>query len=396
MDLRKSVLKKQQNVLCDSLNCSTLSAYESALEDGDSTLYFSLNETTNSMDDSRNENAPNISICSEADKENTVIMREQPRQTDDFQMKRELNLKLSSEANVKLSINEVFTRSEEMEPDRNVSVAAELQKDDPIEENVIEEISTLQGQNAEGILIASSSEISGKLSINEVLTCSEEIDQGSKVSLAVFVHPKELQSDQPIKGNIIAEIATLQGQRAEVALMPEIMITDADDFPNVTIGNIVQDPNENPVNPFTAPVGEVPDSIFELPKPSGAIKKTTLVLGEKKTRRSTAVVSKLPSLRVYSPVIRKSLDRKSKTVSRLATIYRSIQKVEKPRLSRSKSPNKPKTAVKVHKCSAAGCSSEFRTIRAYQEHQQTHKAACSSSASLMCQYCDKKFQVQAG
>lgn len=329
MDLRKSVLKKQQNILCESLNYSNASAYESALEDS---VYYSFNETR--LDDSnseKDEDAQNISACSEVDKENTIIMRAQSPQIGEKTL---------------VENNEEAQSMEE-----------------------------LRSQAA-------------KTSINE-----QEIDQVGKVTVAVFVNPKELET-QPAKETEISDSSEQNAEAAAVtSSIPDIIITKPDDFPNLKIENIVED--RSVVNPFTAPVGEVPDSLFEIPKQStGAIRKKSLIPVEKKVTRRSIVISKLPSLRVYSPVIRKSLDRKSKAVSKLVTKGRSIYNAAKQgerRRSGSKAPNKPKEADKIQKCTVAGCTEEFTTSRAYLEHQKTHKGASSS----ICQYCDKNFQLAA-
>lgn len=56
---------------------------------------------------------------------------------------------------------------------------------------------------------------------------------------------------------------------------------------------------------------------------------------------------------------------------------------------------KPPAKPKVFKCSTAGCSQEFSTLKAMLDHQKTHNKSQAVQSKFPCKWCDKSFQLEA-
>lgn len=362
MDLRRSVLTKQQNVLRESLNYS---AYESAVEDSETSMYFSFNETLNASSFEKDDNEiQNNSMSSEADKENTVILRDQSQQS----------LERTPIADKSCSQIDQSTPI----VGNNTQILPQRVEDNETEPEVFE----------------------GKTSIG-IAVNPKDLENDSALQEAPEQEAKMDENEHQLIENIVS--ACLDDQLGDKAEAPSVFANTEAQQAACNIEIIVHDPNENVINPFTAPVGDVPDSLFVIQKPktsAGTKRVNSSIPVEKRVPRRSVAIGKMPSHRVYSPVLRKSLDRKSKVASKLATSRRTIYEVAKPghpRRSLPKSPKQSKAAVKpkIHKCSAVDCAAEFTTLRALQDHMKSHKPASSSQLSFECEYCDKKFQIQA-
>lgn len=359
MDLRKTVLTKQQtNVLSDSfINISNASLYESATEDGDNTLYYSFtNDSSKSMDLSTSEkdekDAGDSSGFSDGDKENTIIQRQSlPENRESDTGSSEVGkIDLHHEkfnANVSLIVaatseNEIIILNNQSQTE-TVSINATTEKNP--EENI-----TIENNKPEIVRVQLSSET---------------------------LQPQNIPS--PIHAIIVNVLAT-EGS-------PGNVLADSVDS-NLDI--LSQDPNKNIVNPFTSGGSVEPALIKEAP------------IIEKRVTRRSLLNSKIPATtQFYSPVLRKSLERKTKMLNKPTTRRTLYDDANKPSTSSiGKTPTKipkPKVVLKPKslKCTVARCSAEFPTLKALQEHQKTHKPTNIAQPSFNCKFCDKKFQLEA-
>lgn len=183
----------------------------------------------------------------------------------------------------------------------------------------------------------------------------------------------------------------------------------------------VEDPNENVINPFTttdatmhAPV-VIPEVEFFATKKTlnfvvpiaPQILESKPKMPENKVTRRTIYHSKIPSQAhsMYSPVLRKSLERKVKTTSQLSrrTVCLQVKKPEpvkntemmkpaqKPQLLKPGTSSIPKLAIKstIYRCTVDGCKKEFKVFKLFQDHEKAHIVPTSSTNSFPCSYCKK-------
>lgn len=367
MDLRKLVLIKQQtNVLSDSLvNISNASLYESATEDGDSTLYYSFtNDSSKSIDcsfdkdtEKDEKDAGDSSGYSDGDKENTIIQRQsipenRESETECTEVGKIAPHHVKFPGNVSLieaitSENEIVNLSNQIQTEIISSVNTTTEK--VMEENIIIE--------------------NNKPDIAQVQLASDTVQQ---------------QISPPPIPRIIVDVSATEAS-------PGNILADSADS-NLDIFS--QDPNENIMNPFTS------GSSVEMDYEPVVIKKAPVI--EKRVTRRSLLNSKIPATtQFYSPVLRKSLERKTKMLNKPATRRTLYDDANKPSTSSmGKTPTKiPKPKIvskpKLFKCTIARCSAEFPSLKAFQEHQKTHKPTNISQSSFNCKFCDKKFQLEA-
>ncbi|XP_070495688.1 uncharacterized protein [Chironomus tepperi] len=181
---------------------------------------------------------------------------------------------------------------------------------------------------------------------------------------------------------------------------------------------IVEDPNENLINPFT--MSEInqsnPRSSIESSEGRESIE-TDKIIKRKVLEVTKKSASKIPKrTHLHSPARRASLDKKSKNIIKPGnprrTIYETrstvIQKpkpqVIQPVLSKTTVQSKTTAQSKItapkpvmHKCPTSGCLREFRTERLLEQHQKTHNPSTSTSSSshptFKCKWCDKLFEL---
>lgn len=429
MDLRRSVLTKQNNVLCESsLNISGTSAYDSAVDDSDASLYYSFtNESTcstESQGSNRDDNDfGNQSSSSDADKENTVIMRKRASPVDGSK-----------------TVHEWEKHSVEFSLEKTEEVAVVDQQDVDMPEKLIESIPKTERISKEDIAVLSSSPKAINLQENDVelrlaqksvgplevihepvsvalkLSLIEEDDEMTEsskklckeiadakdavklVDVAVTAKPVELieilnlPKDEKVSEyvpemplHLLSQVESPYGKREENVL--------------AAVEIVIQDPNENIINPFTATV----NSPVLAPQP------------EKRATRRSITNTMIPGKAgYYSPVLRKSLERKVKLTNKPQNMRRTLYGAMKvPVQSKPKTPTqipqpttakpvaakpllRPAVKPKLYKCSETGCSVEVTSARALQEHLKQHTAPTNpASLSLVCKYCDKKFQLEA-
>lgn len=313
----------------------------------------------------------NNSICSDADKENheennsmcsdretTILQRPSPENSKPLEVRE--NVELVNEIPMSLAV----VKEEIIQSKVTVDDALEQNIDLPVDENRIQ----VDKKESSNILMieATTAETNSQV---EAMTVDEPKEQPMEVSTPEFI-------------NKLKSIPT--GRTVDKRRL---------DSPVTHIQITVQDPNKNIINPFLYCAPEKP---VEPERSSKEGKKET-----RKTIYNTKLPSKAP---FYSPVLRKSLDRKAKASYIKPTAVRRTlyEAVAKPGTSRPAADKKTPTMIpqpkplprpKMHKCSASGCSSEFPTFRAYQEHQKTHKAT-TLTCSFNCKWCDKKFQLE--
>lgn len=355
MDLRKSVLKKQKNVLGDSfVNISNLSVYESAAEDVDSTLYFSFsNDTEKSMGQELIQDE-----STDSEKENTMIL--------------------------------ATSYPGEAESNKIVSPAVTTE---PIEIPTETGIQTL---------------------VETITTSAEKPEKVQERALSPQLSTlSEAKEDTSTEEKLPVPVVSETKAVPEKKVIPEAFIKlptyspidrPDEDSPNIHIEIVVEDPNKNIINPFILPstVSDMDDLMKTLSK------EEVPAVCRKVPRRTISKSSQIP---FYSPVLRKSLDRKAKVTAKPSTTRKilldpstsvavSSKPVAKPVTQEPtvipKLTAKPAVSVKPksYKCSVLACNQEFSTFRAYQDHQKTHKPT-TSSQSVICKWCDKKFQLEA-
>jgi hypothetical protein len=470
MDLRKSVLQKQQAVLSDSIvNISNISAYESAAEDIDTTLYYSFNnDSVKTFDISgiaADDSEINNSMCSNADKENTIIQQRQSIQTEriSFANKSET---IAEEATLKKAIEmrenssvkneQLLEQSSVRSSSIMVTVVEDPQENKTSEDQImteqtatdlaiacnvaeaaessqlIDEISPpadLVNLSFEGVfdVVNDGTETVGEAPVESSDEMSQEAaqkdlkDAASVKSIADEMHieevadkeeetkseevPVKTQSteimkiekvpQEPAQTNVHTQTAFITSTHFQDEMKIEetpVEMVSVHQLPAEVLISVdspmmeVKNPNENIVNPFTA-----------LPAPP-------VNVIEKRVTRRSVVSTKIPSKTfLYSPVMRRSIDRRGKPPATRRTIL--LQQDNKPGPSRGSGSAKatavlPKPTMvkpKTFKCSFASCfNEEFPTMKAYQEHQKTHRSAniATTKSSFNCKWCDKKFQLE--
>lgn len=340
MDLRKSVLVKQKNILGVSLNASlNASAYESAVEDSDNSMYYSFNNDSLKLADETvsNQDVENNSMSSEADKENTIIMRNNSLQPEDVIFGNDCAEKLIPEQHDEQQVQPVGSVSEII---YDVNKKSDEQAEQMNEESPVE------------VMIA-----------NEV----QEETSAPVESLPQIIIDK---LDSPAS-------VTIESRPED---SPDSMVDN-----DLTI--LTPDPNENIINPFTMEI----------------VQHKTSIVPEKRITRLSVLSKKLPQTRLYSPVLRKSLERKSKAIVKPTvrrTIYAAAAKADSSKSTGAKTPTmipkpsvKPKVVPKVFKCPSTGCTQQFATMRTMQEHQKTHIKVPAVQSKFLCKWCDKSFQL---
>lgn len=367
MDLRKSVLKRTQNVQSDSSfgNISNISVYESAAEDTDNSIYYSFvdESASKSIDaallDVSNEtdNTSNGSHSSDIDKENTIIERETgiriiiqgPTPRNSFSLSPTMRIGVSPKrgSNVTPKVSDTGSAS----PKSEKSLSDAFKTDNKGVEEVV--------PNQVGESVAENNKT------EEVAIAQETVKPDS------LGHPPILTMEDAM---IV--------DRETISPVPEVEI-------------IVEDVNSGKINPFTSPDSVVLEEAAPAPEKKSPVAKRS-------TRRSSIALQIKP--RFYSPVLRKSLDRKTKAANKLAsntrrTVYVAPTKSVPPKLT-GKTPTRiPKPATKATfkpralTCPVTGCTNEFPTSKALIDHQKTHKPATAPQPAFQCRWCDKKFQL---
>lgn len=362
MDLRKCILKKTQSVLNDSFgNISNISLYESAAEETDNSIYYSfVDESTSKpvetalLDVSNEADFSSGSHSSDVDKENTIIERETGIR---------IIIQAPTPRNSNVSINETIS------------------------------VSPKAAANA-----------SPKNTVIEISPSEPEKTQFDSTKTEVESEKKEfISTDEPATVESKTEEVAFVGEEKPESLghppiltMEDAMIVDRETIsPMPSVDIIVEDVNGDKINPFTSPDRVGLEEMMPVPE-----KKSPVVV-KRSTRRSSIALKTKP--RLYSPILRKSLDRKTKAASKLVSNPRRTV-YEPPTKSASKPTGKTPTRIpkpapkavfkpKTLKCPVSGCTSEFSTAKALVDHQKTHKPT-TATQGFPCKWCDKKFQLE--
>lgn len=431
MDLRRKILLKAPLAEI-SLNSSSVSLYESAGEDSDSdSMYYSFTNTsvktfddsytqnremepeTASSENQNNQNGSNKHEKShESDedcKDDTVIMIEDEKTMEEIAIKledEEENVKTQLEESDKenVCIQEVKTEQVKVE---SVDAGDDVQFDEKYA------IKTEDTKNFEEI---KKDPVASKICAKEqrMPLASLCIPSAESEQLDAQEAPENMDIDSSFE---VFQVNQLNEQK-------EVII----EAPISSVQIVVQDPNQNVLNPFTAGIE------------STAITDTSPVSALLKSAKKSA--SKIPTRsHFYSPIQRPSLDRKAKIIVKPIAMRRTIYEirpesssiktqVKKPvavpitkptklrptiaSTSAKSSTSKPVVAVKpkpqpaiikprilsTFKCTYPGCCREFRSGLAYQDHLKSHNTASTSSASssslsstssFKCKWCDKTF-----
>jgi hypothetical protein len=235
--------------------------------------------------------------------------------------------------------------------------------------------------------------------LNETIVIHEDpvIDISSDFSLGEISDDQQMDVDEP-------------GARPAPMVIPEI---------------VVEDPNQNIINPFTlhAPAASSLAMIVEEstpPQHSTPEQKPQQTIDLKKKS-----ASKIPTRsHFYSPVQRKSIDKKTKInfkppavpAQKRRTVYEPRSRViEKPKpsvapvnvvqpmpkVTKVAAP-KPQIKPVLYKCTFTGCNREFRLQKTYQDHKKFHNNSATTSSSTSasstvckCEWCDKKFDLDS-
>ncbi|CRL04032.1 CLUMA_CG017148, isoform A [Clunio marinus] len=414
MDLRKSVLTKQtQNVLNESVgNASSASMYESAVDESDNSLYYSFtNESLESEGLSEKSQIESInssvsSVISEADKENTIIRRES------FTRK-QLLMEVETDSETKsIIVNEksLLITSESMESevkevlvnqplDQKVeNLEKQQEKVTEMETNIHEEDSIEQSMKNDNDFIEQSMKSDKE---------NEKEMKGSSSSSPIITYDLTKDEDTPPVTDKMMETSDNNAIQNEVEhfipnqeVVRSLNIHSRPGSPAVRVQIIIEDPNANIVNPFTF-INDIQPPALERPSVSVNIqsKPKPEIPEQKKPRRSTRIPSQT---HFYSPIIRKSLERKSldkkaKVPTTRRTIFDGPKKAGTSGESSSEIP-RPLIKNKMFKCtSTKECKDEFPTFKSYQEHLKSHKTsiASKSSTNFTCKWCGKNFKLSS-
>lgn len=188
----------------------------------------------------------------------------------------------------------------------------------------------------------------------------------------------------------------------------------------------VEDPNQNLINPFTQSESAASSNDFKEVLASVPEENRMSIETDNVTRRKVADVNKKSASKIpiknhfYSPLKRKSLDKKSKVIGKpetrrtvyvpRRTVYETRSTVKpkasilppadsRPATAKSIDSKPPSAKVAMQKCTFSGCLREFHTTKAMQEHVRTHKnpqpvSSTSSHSSFKCKWCDKIFVLE--
>jgi hypothetical protein len=173
---------------------------------------------------------------------------------------------------------------------------------------------------------------------------------------------------------------------------------------------IVEDPNENLVNPFT--MGEITPSTSTCSSMESSEGRESIETDNVTKRKVQEVAKKSasripitrPRTHLYSPIQRNSLDKKSKIIIKPAIQRRTIFDNRSAVVQKPKQPVIPPVQSKMtvpkpvmHKCSSSGCLREFRTVKLLEQHLKSHSlgssASSSSHSTFKCKWCDKLFEL---
>ena len=205
------------------------------------------------------------------------------------------------------------------------------------------------------------------------------------------------------------------------ALEKQIEAGSGSDLKEQNSPNSFEDPNKNRVNPFEILRTLTTEEVQARSAPTASIQPK---IEKRVTRQSIGKIQ--TTTFQYLPVLRQSLDRKSKAFQKPApprrTIFGAVSKTglnsnlkaktrqtlydvttqaiplksatQKPSTSVPKPLIKPIAKPRIFKCTVAGCYDEYPTLKALQDHQNAHKSLNVATSSFVCKWCDKKFQIE--
>lgn len=426
MDLRKSILHK--SVLGESsLNVSNISAYDSVADDTDNSIYYSFTSDSSKLLNDSVTSSLNSSITSDGDKENTTIIAvgdspeskvTQKKQLEGTPEGKSARQSVPAEKISELNEAKATTQDPALFCGSDETPSALI---DALVGSLSDNVHTEQA-TTECTLNKNVSEAEATNEIAEAVTTYNLFEENLAAEArhdtgdahAIDPQPKLTLSEE--KGTQYEELAAAIA--GKITSQDVEMEKKCDEMNSSDFNFIEKDPNENRINPFTVPVIEVvpPSPVKEESKPSNVV--------EKRVIRRSVLAARVPANRFYSPVMRKSLDRKAKAVGKIQLARRTLygtavsmqakagpsikQTLARPSnkqaqagpsmSSGSRTPTnipKPIATVKArtYKCPTTACNVEFSTFPALQEHQKMHKAPVPSS-SHNCKWCDKKFQVE--
>lgn len=393
MDLRKAIfLKKPLQDSISSLNSSSASIYESAAEDSDCSLYYSFSKSD--LDQTSEEN---LSITSEAEKENTVILKESSDEKRRDSRKEQENMTVKTTEGSETPVIEISDDSivevTKPLPQSPTNATVEV-NEEPIKEKVM------------------------------------DVDNEKEHAEKTAIENRELKEDSPMEVDEEPE-----PDIEKVMPLPDLQKSVS--IPQI----IIEDPNKNIINPFTMPTTESTSA-----HPHSTPKHTTSLPLDGKKKSATKIPTRT---HFYSPVQRKSIDKTSKinfkpaqptvaanALKRRTTMYRPYDtrsrrsvmpsvapaavppppSVAAPKTSSqppknaSKPPPKAKAPATImptlFKCTFPKCTREFRLLKTYNDHQKMHASSAgpsnsgassstsSSSKAFMCEWCDKNFELK--
>lgn len=275
MDLRKSVLTKNQqpnstlSVSEKSLNSSILSAYDTADESMDNSLYYSFNNDSMKSIESNQSNISNLTSTTDHDmddKENTTVIENVLLVTKTIVLK-------VGESDQKTACVNATDLFEENKSNAPVSTEVDENEADPDVVLIDDQIEVQTNSN---------DEISHRELMNEI---PSEIDREENES----VHE---QSSSSVEGRQHISINDTRSPNDSDNNEVKNLSNTIDANPIIVIDDEpLVDPNENLVNPFIIPI-IIPDS----PTPS-----------VRKSIRRSSIIS--TQAHYFSPVIRRSTDK---------------------------------------------------------------------------------------
>lgn len=435
MSLRKSVLLKQRILNDVSLN---VSSSDSVVEDSDSSIYYSfVNDSLKSVDgfsadvdannisgSSEGEDKENTSISSDngnEDKEKTVIMRQsdQTRDVHDWFDKNETELEKTDDDVSKSTVinvegvSKVGSENAEEQSDFHEILDAQIL---PKKENLKVVLESAENQSVVQELL--DSQVQPRDEVAKVDQESAQ-DLSNSPEILATVSVDDNQTHATPNQNMLQILESAVERRGNIT-------ERSVQLPISNIQIVVQDPNENIINPFTEPEVAIVTPLLvetQLERSSAPTTSSNAAADKSVTRRSVALYKFPPYSHVHMPVMRRSLDRKAKAAAKQAPARRTIYKppieisaaynlrrksirtvadastqAVPSKIAKAKTPTsipKPEVKPKTYKCATNGCPSVFSTMKALQEHQKTHKSTSASSSSFLCKWCDKKFQIEA-
>lgn len=423
MDLRKKLLMKvplQEN----SFISPNASLYESAGEDSDSdSMYFSFsNSSVKEFDLSYTENR-DLEPSENLNNHNPNELESSP--TSDTESKDDTVIMMEHDK----TMENICEESKLEESNKENMSVREMQKvDNETTSNLdlkIEPVNRVQEdkQTDNAVAHVQTPELEAVLSVKSE---KKEVERSkmrtpfkvlripfSEEDTAFDVEESQLDAEEPPE-----EMEVDAGLEAS----NENKVTTNDIAIESSVQIVIEDPNENIVNPFT----------FGASSESPGI--TTDIAALSKSAKKSS--SKIPTRRshFYSPLQRLSIDRKAKIVIKPTALRRTIYQTSqagttssvKTQLTKSTSSSKlkpsaskpststastslaakpatvkPKLVLAAFKCTFPNCNREFRSGIAYQAHIKSHNSTppsvssgsstSSTSCSFKCKWCDKTF-----